>query len=161
MLEIDLILPQVPGILQANGGLRALLPNEEDILYDYGRRVVDYIQAQWPVATGTSYDAWSFSTLADPGAGFGILVENSTDYAEYVHPRGGSANNPLWVGLLQDAWDQYKAAALADLTVAIQGNAPAQVPAAGRRGRQRGNAPPPAPGLQTALNLLRLAGVVP
>jgi hypothetical protein len=120
MLEIDLELPQIPQVLRANGGLRALTPDEENILYTWGELVLAYIVDRWPVRTGTSQDAFSMSVLADPQTGYGVKIENSTDYAEYIRAPGASAGNFLWVSLFQAAWDTYKGQAMSELTAAIE-----------------------------------------
>lgn len=119
-LEVKFYPSEIPPFLAAHGGLRALVPDEEAILYGYGEELLRGIVTAWPVDTGTSQDAFSFYTSADPGEGFGIVVENPMYYAEYVHLKGADPDVGLWKSLFPDVWRSIKPRLLADLFAAIR-----------------------------------------
>jgi hypothetical protein len=107
-LEVKFFPAEIAPYLAAHGGSRALTPDEEGVLYLYGEQLLDLIVTQWPVDTGTSQDAFSFYTSADPGQGFGIVVENPMYYAQYVHRAGTPAEPPLWRTLFPQVWATIK-----------------------------------------------------
>lgn len=107
-LEVRFFPSEIPPYLAAHGGLRALTPDEEGVLYLFGEELLRYIVEAWPVDTGTSQDAFSFYTSADPGQGFGIVVENPMFYVQYVHRAGEDPDSPLWRTLFPEAWASVK-----------------------------------------------------
>lgn len=118
-LEVKFFPSEIPPYLAAHGGLRALTPDEEGVLYLFGEELVRYIVTAWPVDTGTSQDAFSFYTSGDPGQGFGIVVENPMFYAQYVHLKGEDPDAPLWRTLFPEAWASVKPALLKSLFAEI------------------------------------------
>ena len=119
-LEVRFYPTEIAAFLGAHGGLRALTPGEESVLYEYGEELLRGIVSAWPVDTGTSQDAFSFYTSGDPGEGFGIVVENPMYYAEYVHLAGTMPEPPLWRTLFPAVWAPIKPRLLADLFAAIR-----------------------------------------
>jgi|694.fasta_scaffold02225_41 hypothetical protein len=107
-LEVKFFPSEIPPYLAAHGGLRALTPDEESIVYLFGEDLVRYIVQAWPVDTGTSQDAFSFYVSGDPAQGFGIVVENPMYYAQYVHLKGADPDAPLWRTLFPEAWASVK-----------------------------------------------------
>lgn len=118
-LEVKFFPSEIPPYLERRGGLRALTPDEEGVLYAYGEDLLRYIVEAWPVDTGTSQDAFSFYTAGDPGQGFGIVVENPMFYAQYVHMAGEDPDSPLWRSLFPEAWASVKPGLLRDLFAEI------------------------------------------
>lgn len=119
-LEVKFYPTEIAPYLVAHGGLRALVPDEEAIVYGYGEELLRGIVSSWPVDTGTSQDAFSFYTSGDPGEGFGIVVENPMYYAEYVHLAGTAPEPPLWRTLFPAVWAPIKPRLLAELFAAIR-----------------------------------------
>lgn len=119
-IEVKFLPAEIPPYLRArHGSLRALTPDEEDVLYVYGEQLRSYIVDAWPVDTGTSQDAFSFYTVADPGSGYGVVIENPMYYAEYVHRSGTAPEPPLFETLFPEAWRAVKPLLLAALFTAI------------------------------------------
>lgn len=126
-LEVKFFPSEIPPYLAAHGGLRALTPDEEGVLYLFGEELVRYIVTAWPVDTGTSQDAFSFYTSGDPGQGFGIVVENPMFYAQYVHLKGADPDAPLWRTLFPEAWAAIKPGLLRALFAEIDATESARV----------------------------------
>ena len=115
-VEAKLRLPAIESaVLRAHGSQRALTPDEEDVLNQYGELILAYIEAGWPVDTGTSQDSWTIHADVSPGE-YGYTVANEMYYASFVHRKGeGSPEDGLWRHLIPEAFDAYKAALIADL----------------------------------------------
>lgn len=136
-IEAKFFPAEIPPYLAAHGGVRALTPDEEGVLYLYGEELRSYIVQAWPVDTGTSQDAFSFYTSADPAQGFGIVVENPMFYAEYVHRAGTAPEPPLWRTLLPEAWATVKGPMLKALFAEIDATEAQRALLASRKGASR------------------------
>lgn len=101
-------------ITAVNGGPRQLSADEADLLAAYATRIVEEIEEQWPVDTGTSRDAWRYVLRSDfDRLGFEVL--NDIDYVEYVHRKGGNAEAPLWREVIPDVVSRYSSALTRDM----------------------------------------------
>lgn len=117
-IEVTLRLKSVEAYLKReHGSVRSLAVDEISILERYGEAIVEDIQAAWPVDTSTSRDAFTF-TSTDYDA-IAIVVENTADYAEFVHLKGTDPEPPLYETLIPTVWDAYKVDLAAELKAAI------------------------------------------
>ncbi len=95
-------------VRQMHGSPRSLTPREEDQISLWADRMLETIKGRWPVDTGTSRDRWAYTI--DPTFGnMGLRIFNPMHYADYVHYKGGSPENPLWESLVPEAWQMVKA----------------------------------------------------
>lgn len=90
-------------IVRQHGTWRYLSPTELDILIDGVVEVVALVKAGWPVDTGTSKDAWTYTIYPPSERSIGFDIENPMFYAEWVHEKGGSPEDPLWSRLIPAA----------------------------------------------------------
>jgi hypothetical protein len=91
-------------LLQSHGRPRSLTAKEIGILRDYADLIVEAIQDEWPVDTGTSRDAWGYELHVHyPQIGFDL--ENDADHATFVHRRGESS--PLYEALIPEVVARY------------------------------------------------------
>jgi hypothetical protein len=86
-------------IVQKHGSARQLDTAELRILQQYGERIVELIQANWPVDTGYSRASWVVVTKVKPGQ-VAFEVQNDAPYVQYVHLMGTPAQPPLWQTLV-------------------------------------------------------------
>jgi hypothetical protein len=118
-VEAKLALPEIESyVLAKHGRKRALTPAEEDVLARWGEEVRAYVVAGWPVDTGTSADAWEVEADVSPGR-YGLLVSNEMDYASFVHRKGGTPEDDLWIELIREAWATAKPLLVTELKLAI------------------------------------------
>jgi hypothetical protein len=101
-----------------HGKDRKPTPTEVFIIADAVEDVVNYIKRRWPVDTGTSRDRWTYQLLFNAGE-LVIVIENPMYYAEYVHNRGGTPEDPLWSRLVPEAWNAHKVQMLQALRAEI------------------------------------------
>ena len=105
-------------VLAAHGEERALNPDEVAVLAAWGSGIVAYVQARWPVDTGTSRDMWTFEVNPSPGE-MAIVVENEMFYAEFVYRRGDPLRTPLWDRLIGEAWGLAREPLLLEARTAV------------------------------------------
>ena len=101
-----------------HGKDRKPTPTERFVIRAFVEDVVEYIKLRWPVDTGTSRDRWTYEMLFNAGE-LVIVIENPMFYAEYVHNRGGTPEDPLWSRLVPEAWNAYKVQMLQALRAEI------------------------------------------
>ena len=104
-------------LLVEHGRPRSLSAVEVGILRDYADLIVEYIQDQWPVDTGTSRDAWGYDLEVHPPR-IGFILENEMDYAPYV-ARSGEPG-PLFERLVPEAVRAYSVDLVDELTREIR-----------------------------------------
>lgn len=92
-------------IVTAHGRGRSLTAAETSTLRDYADLIVEAIQDQWPVDTGTSRDGWEYELHNHP-PGIGIDLINEVEYSPYVSA-GGSQGEPLYLSLIPQAVGRY------------------------------------------------------
>jgi hypothetical protein len=116
-IEVTLRLGSMEAYLRSvHKGPRELAVSEIRVLNRYAADILTDIEDAWPVDTSTSRDAFQW-TLADDG--IAIVIENDTDYAEYVHRKGTPPDPPLFETLIPEVWESYKPALISDLRAAI------------------------------------------
>jgi len=94
-------------IKKTNRRARITTPREEMAIELYADRMIDHIKQGWPVDTGTSRDRWQYELKISTGD-IRIVIENPMYYAEYVHRKGGSPEDPLWQRLVPEAFNMHK-----------------------------------------------------
>ena len=90
-------------VREKHGRARALSPDEIAVVQRWGELMLTFIQASWPVDTGTSRDAWTFYVDPSPGT-MALIIENPMWYADYVYGKGDVTRTPIWEGILVEAW---------------------------------------------------------
>ena len=104
-------------LLQSHGRGRSLTATEIGILRDTADLIVEEIQDQWPVDTGTSRDAWEYDLHVHyPDIGFDLV--NEMDYAPYVS-RAGDGGGPLFETLVPEVVMRHADALRVELMTAI------------------------------------------
>lgn len=118
-IEVVLRLRTVEAHLRMrHGRMRDLGVDELRVLDTHAADILDSIQAQWPVDTSTSRDSFLYTLRADVSE-IAIVIENDTDYAEYVHRAGTPADPPLYETLIPAVWATEAPALVSDLKAAI------------------------------------------
>ena len=105
-------------IREAHGSPRALVPDETDVVRKWGELMLDFVQASWPVDTGTSRDAWSFYIDPSPGS-MAIVIENPMFYADYVFRAGDITRSPIWEVIIVEAWSLARQGLILEAKAAI------------------------------------------
>jgi hypothetical protein len=91
-------------LLQSHGKPRSLTAKEIGILRDYADLIVEGVQDEWPVDTGTSRDAWGYELHVHyPQIGFDL--ENDADHVTFVHRKGETS--PLYEALIPEVVTRY------------------------------------------------------
>ena len=105
MLRYPILLQSIAIYLfQTHGRPRSLSVREIRILRDYADLIVEGIQDEWPVDTGTSRDAWGYELHVHyPKIGFDL--ENDADHATFIHRRGETS--PLYETLIPEVVARY------------------------------------------------------
>tara|TARA_R100000152_G_C6775241_1_gene203521 strand:+ start:1925 stop:2410 length:486 start_codon:yes stop_codon:yes gene_type:complete len=94
-------------IRRRHGKDRKPTPNETQVIGSMADDIINYIKRRWPVDTGTSRDRWLYRLSFNVGELF-IRIENPMYYTEYVHYKGGTPEDPLWLRLVPEAFQVYK-----------------------------------------------------
>lgn len=106
-------------VRQRSGRARILTPTEVTVLSRWAERIIEFIQARWPVDTGRSRAAWEW--VIDNNATLPrILLLNDVDYSGWVHRAGAFPGAALWAFLVQDAWELARGPLRADMDRAIR-----------------------------------------
>lgn len=114
-VEIPIRLESIRTFLASQAGApRYLLPAELNFLDQMGAAIRDWVAARWPVDTGTSRDAWQYSTIGTKEE-ISVTVYNDVDYVEWVHYAGTPEEPRLWEqlqdeipGALADALTRFR-----------------------------------------------------
>lgn len=116
--EVPVELRSVEGYLvQRHGSARELSADELMVLDGWAGQMVADIEDRWPVDTGTSRDSFGYVLLDSPQIGF--LILNDADYAEWVHEKGGTPDDPLYLSLIPEVFEDYRADMVAAMRRAI------------------------------------------
>ena len=105
-------LPEINAyIKRKNGGPRALVPTEVQILNQEASAQLRVLMMNWPVATGTSRAGWAFYVSGRMGA-VEIVFENPVYYSGWIVRKGSKAvasgGEPWFHELMPQVWKAGK-----------------------------------------------------
>ena len=98
-------------ILKKHGQIRALTPSEIDVIRIQAQAQMRVIRRNWPVRTGASRAAWSFTINPSPN-NVSVMFSNPMYYSSWITRKGEktvkAGGKPWYKTLLKTVWDANK-----------------------------------------------------
>ena len=98
-------------ILRKHGSPRALTPREVDVIRIQAQAQMRVIRRNWPVRTGASRAAWSFSINPSPN-NVSVVFSNTMWYSSFITRKGEKpvkkGGTPWYKTLLKAVWEANK-----------------------------------------------------